>query len=120
MSVSVEIFTERLNKDTNPYIRLLKAMKKERLLLKVLNKIGISSSDSIELLSHPMLSSQKGGSENSDDVYDVRDDSEKEDLVIWWNDIETDERYSDWPDNLFEVDNYQSTLRAYSKLMKVD
>ncbi|KAJ2964307.1 hypothetical protein NQZ79_g834 [Umbelopsis isabellina] len=96
---------------------LLKAMKKERLLLKVLNKIGISSSDSIELLSHSVLSAQKGASESSDDVYDVRDDSEEEDIVIWWNDIETDERYSDWPDNLFELlkPTYPGQLRTIRK-----
>lgn len=93
-------------------------MKKERLLLKVLNKIGISSSDSIELLSHSVLSAQKGASESSDDVYDVRDDSEEEDIVIWWNDIETDERYSDWPDNLFEVRQFPSTFRVQSALTK--
>jgi UDP-glucose:glycoprotein glucosyltransferase len=78
-------------------------MKKERLLLRVLSKIGISPSDSIELLSHPALSAQKNANDDADDIYDVREDSENDSIVIWWNDIENDERYSDWPDNLYDV-----------------
>lgn len=83
--------------------RLMKAMRKERVLVQALVNVGLSPSAAIELLTHHAISAQKAGAEEADDVFDVRDDSENEEVVIWWNDLERDERYAEWPDNIFDV-----------------
>lgn len=86
-----------------PFLRLLNSLKKERVLVQALVDIGLSPADAITLLTHPALAIQKNGNEEADDVFDVRDDSDDENIVIWWNDIENDDRYSEWPDDIFDV-----------------
>lgn len=35
-------------------------------------------------------------------IYDVRD-TPKNPFVVWWNDIEKDTRYREWPSDIMEV-----------------
>ncbi|KAG2188930.1 hypothetical protein INT44_004072 [Umbelopsis vinacea] len=100
----------------DPYT-LLTTLKKERVLVQALIDIGLSPTDAISLLTHPALASQKNSNEEADDIFDVRDDSQDENIVIWWNDIENDDRYSDWPDDIFDLlkPTYPGQLRTIRK-----
>ncbi|KAH8556358.1 UDP-glucose:glycoprotein glucosyltransferase-domain-containing protein [Umbelopsis sp. PMI_123] len=96
---------------------LLNSLKKERVLIQALINIGITPADAINLLTHSAFSTPKHGNDQADDIFDVRDDSVNENLVIWWNDIENDEMYSDWPDDIFDLlkPTYPGQLRTIRK-----
>jgi UDP-glucose:glycoprotein glucosyltransferase len=93
--------------------RLLNSLKKERVLIQALINIGLTPADAINLLTHSAFSTPKHGNDQADDIFDVRDDSVNENIVIWWNDIENDEMYSDWPDDIFDVRDSSITIMTY-------
>jgi UDP-glucose:glycoprotein glucosyltransferase len=59
-----------------------------------LTRLGLSRSQALELLTHPAVS---GAQENDllDGIFDASDRPEGGDVIMWWNNIEKDERCAD-------------------------
>jgi|HubBroStandDraft_1064217.scaffolds.fasta_scaffold678072_2 UDP-glucose:glycoprotein glucosyltransferase len=59
-----------------------------------LTQLGLSRSQALELLTHPAVS---GAQENDllDGIFDASDRPEGGDVIMWWNNIEKDERCAD-------------------------
>jgi UDP-glucose:glycoprotein glucosyltransferase len=73
-------------------------MKSELKMIEALKSLSISTNDAIKLLS------STAATKNSDlgwgESFDVRDDS-----VIWWNDLQKDRRYQNWPKYITDVNS---------------
>ncbi|KAG8880608.1 hypothetical protein FRB97_000656 [Tulasnella sp. 331] len=78
---------------------LLGLMRKERRLFADLASVGLTSAQSIRVLTNEALSKP---SENQlmDGLFDASDRSEGGGLIAWLNDFEQDERYASWPSDL--------------------
>jgi UDP-glucose:glycoprotein glucosyltransferase len=80
---------------------ILDHLRRERRLVQSFRDMGLTSPEAIKLLSHPAIfeANTKTGSQR----YDWRDANEGGDVILWLNNIEKDQRYKDWPDDLFAV-----------------
>ena len=78
-------------KDVNP-LALLRLLKKERTVFQSLTSYGLSNSQAFELLSHPAVSSSQKDSGMTEAVFDASDRPEGGDLIMWWNNMERDNR----------------------------
>ncbi|CAG8465787.1 2505_t:CDS:10 [Scutellospora calospora] len=99
------IWINGLNIDTssvNPF-SLLKTLHRERQIILSLKSLGLSLQQSLELLASPIIVESKSSQELFRGVFDVRDKSEKEHVVVWLNDLEKDERYAHWPSRIIEL-----------------
>jgi UDP-glucose:glycoprotein glucosyltransferase len=63
----------------------------------------MTSQQAVELLASPIILELKSSQDLIRGIFDVRDKSEKKNIIIWINDIEKDKRYSSWPSRMFEV-----------------
>ena len=84
-------------RDVNPYA-LLSHLRRERKLIKGITSQGLSSSDTISLLSHSAVTQGQVGDEPQ--RYDFRDEVEGGRVIVWVNNIEKDSRYQSWPNEL--------------------
>jgi len=83
-------------KDLNPF-SILRVFTSENKAIKKLNSLGFSNKDAVNLLNS--VSEDKDDKRGSDaEYYDVRDD-----IVSWWNNLESDSRYEKWPKNIREI-----------------
>ena len=57
-----------------------------------LMSLGLSSSQSFELLTHPSVSAAQSQNSVLDGIFDASDRPEGGDLIVWWNDFENDSR----------------------------
>ena len=74
---------------------LLSVMRRERSLISSLRKLGLSSNEAVMFLSHEKIAEKiEVGTTNR---FDIRDDLEGGDVIIWLNDLEKDTRYKSWP-----------------------
>lgn len=80
---------------------LLEYLRRERKLIDNFNKIGLSSLEITDLLSHPAITESQVNDEPP--RYDYRDDVEDGGVIIWLNDIEKDKRYEGWPTSSLTV-----------------
>lgn len=71
-------------------------------MLSILN-IGLNPHQAIELLSSPIIAEAQSPQDSSRGVFDVRDISPNNNVVIWFNDLEKDSRYSSWPNRIYDV-----------------
>ncbi|KAF9098169.1 hypothetical protein BGX29_007755 [Mortierella sp. GBA35] len=86
----------------NPF-NLLRLIRRERNALTSLVTMDISSKKAIDLLTDIGTvegSNNAGGSAEPQGVFDVRDKSEEKNIIVWINDLESDQRYRDWNPNL--------------------
>ncbi|KAA6411432.1 MAG: glycosyltransferase family 24 [Lasallia pustulata] len=74
---------------------LLEQLRKERKLIGGLRDLGLTGSESVQLLSHPAIAQSK--IEDVSQRYDYRDTLEGGNIIIWLNNIEKDKRYEGWP-----------------------
>lgn len=82
---------------------LVRLLRDEKKLIQSIQAIGFSPKEAIELISNPTLSEGESmGNDIISGVYDVRDTPDNP-FVVWWNDIEKDTQYEDWPSNIMEV-----------------
>ncbi|KAL0579014.1 killer toxin resistant protein [Marasmius crinis-equi] len=100
--------------DVGPF-ELLRILKKERGIIKTLTsfKLGeeteswLSNAQAIELLTHPKMGAAQdssGGGAIVDGLVDMSDREEGEgSVVVWWNDIEKDSRYSRWQPSIHAI-----------------
>lgn len=83
-------------KDLNPF-NVLRIFSSENRAITKLNSLRFSNKDAVNLLNSATDDSDNG--KNGDtEYYDVRDD-----IVSWWNNLESDSRYNKWPKNIKEV-----------------
>ncbi|ORX41875.1 hypothetical protein BCR36DRAFT_587674 [Piromyces finnis] len=83
-------------KNLNPF-SILRIFASENKSIKQLNSLGYSNKDSVNLLNS--ANDEKEDKRSSDiEYYDVRDD-----IVSWWNNLESDSRYEKWPKSLREI-----------------
>ena len=78
-------------------------LQRERQNVLSLMSLGVNSQQAVELLASPTISESKSYQELTKGIFDVRDKSEKKNIIIWFNDIEKDTRYSNWPSRIFDV-----------------
>ncbi|KAG0378074.1 hypothetical protein BGX24_004801 [Mortierella sp. AD032] len=92
------------NHKMNPF-NLLRLIRRERNAITSLATMGVSSKEAIDLLTD--IGSAEGdnaaGSDEPQGVFDVRDKSEEKNLVVWINDLATDQRYRDWSPSLYTI-----------------
>ncbi|KAG0312541.1 hypothetical protein BGZ97_011100, partial [Linnemannia gamsii] len=88
----------------NPF-NLLRLIRRERNALASLSTVGVSSRKAVDLLTD--IGNAEGatgtGSDEPQGVFDVRDKSEEKNIIIWINDLGSDQRYKDWNPNLFYI-----------------
>jgi len=83
-------------KNLNPFT-ILRVFVSENQAIKKLNSLKFSNKDAVNLLNS--VSGDKEEKGNSDiEYYDVRDN-----IVTWWNDLESDTRYTTWPNSVRDV-----------------
>ena len=80
---------------------LLEQMRRERVIVGNLKRLGMTGSDAVQLLSNPAIADSNSGSDAQ--RYDYRDNPEGGKVIIWLNDIEKDKRYSSWPEEASAV-----------------
>jgi UDP-glucose:glycoprotein glucosyltransferase len=80
---------------------LLEHFRRERKLVADFKKLGLSGSETVDLLSHPILAEVQANDEPQ--RYDWRDDVEGGGVIIWMNNLEKDKRYEDWPTSIMAV-----------------
>ncbi|KAF9429568.1 hypothetical protein BGZ94_010274 [Podila epigama] len=87
----------------NPF-SLLRMMRRDRESIASLATMGVSTRKAIDLLTDASLKEPRSaGVKDPEGVFDVRDKSEEKNLVVWLNDLGTDNRYSDWSSELIEI-----------------
>ena len=74
---------------------LLEQLRRERSIVGNLRSLGFTGIEAVKILSHPSIAASR--SEGEAQRYDYRDDLEDGKVIIWLNDIEKDNRYSEWP-----------------------
>jgi UDP-glucose:glycoprotein glucosyltransferase len=80
---------------------LLSVMRRERTLINALRSLGLTNSQAVQFLSHSTIAEKvETGQTNR---FDVRDDIEGGNVIIWLNDLEKDSRYNTWPQGIRNV-----------------
>ncbi|KAI1306453.1 hypothetical protein EDD11_004745 [Mortierella claussenii] len=80
----------------NPF-NLIRLIRREREALVSFATIGVSSKKAVDLLTDFSTEDTSGlGLEPPTGVFDVRDKSEEKNLIVWLNDLESDQRYKEW------------------------
>lgn len=72
--------------------RLLRLLRKERSLIHSLTSLGLTSSQAVELLTHPAIAAAQNDNGAVDAMFDASDRPEEGGVIVWWNDIEKDKR----------------------------
>lgn len=80
---------------------LLDHLRREKMLINSVKEIGLTGPEAISLLTSSEVTMVKAGDEPQ--RYDWRDAEEGGDVLVWLNDIEKDQRYEGWPDQLSAV-----------------
>ncbi|KAI8804987.1 UDP-glucose:glycoprotein glucosyltransferase-domain-containing protein [Cladochytrium replicatum] len=83
----------------------------------------LTTSDIVSLFSAPVSSAPRAGAgPTSDpntwgDCFDVRTPARDKDVLVWWNDLEKDSRYKQFPSELFDIlrPTYPNQLRYMRK-----
>ncbi|KIY66670.1 glycosyltransferase family 24 protein [Cylindrobasidium torrendii FP15055 ss-10] len=87
--------------DVTP-LHLLRALKKERTVMLALNKLGFERGEAIDLLTR-RIGATASTTSGMEGLVDASDRSEGGDLITWWNDFDTDSRYSRWTPSIFQL-----------------
>ncbi|CAG8633054.1 10485_t:CDS:10, partial [Funneliformis mosseae] len=82
---------------------LLKLLRRERQNILSLISLGMNSQQAVELLASPVISESRSSQELTQGIFDVRDKSEKKNIIVWLNDLEKDKRYSHWPSRIYDI-----------------
>ncbi|RHZ48667.1 hypothetical protein Glove_543g33 [Diversispora epigaea] len=82
---------------------LLKLLSRERQTISSFLNLGLNPGQAIGVLSSPIISESQSLQDSSRGVFDVRDISPNNNVVVWLNDIEKDSRYSSWPNRIQDL-----------------
>ena len=68
-----------------------------------LTSLGLTPEQAVELVSHESIlaAHREGGAVEG--IFDASDREEGGDVIIWWNDLEKDQMYTHWTDNMHIV-----------------
>lgn len=77
---------------------LLEHLRRERRIIGDLEKIGLTPSEAVSLMSSEIIAETQAN--ESPQRFDWRDDLEENKVLMWLNDLEQDKRYSAWPSSL--------------------
>jgi UDP-glucose:glycoprotein glucosyltransferase len=91
----------QIPRDKVEAFNLLSTMRRERSLISTLRNLGITNEEAIMLLSHPSIAEKLDL--GSVIRFDVRDEIEGGNVIIWLNDMEKDTRYKTWPEGIRNV-----------------
>lgn len=80
---------------------LVDMLRRERTLISEVKDVGLTGKEAISLLSHPNVTSSKIG--DNSQRFDWRDDSEGGNVIMWFNDLENDPEYEDFPKSVKAV-----------------
>lgn len=76
---------------------LLKALRDERQLTISLTSLGLTPKQSIDILADPVVGQGQIEDDMGEGLVDASDRIEGGDVITYWNDIEKDKRYHNWP-----------------------
>lgn len=62
--------------------------------------LGLTPEQAIELLTHRAVSAAQADTGVLDGIFDASDRPEGGDILVWFNDFETDKRYERWGSSL--------------------
>nr|XP_018263998.1 UDP-glucose:glycoprotein glucosyltransferase [Kwoniella dejecticola CBS 10117]OBR86156.1 UDP-glucose:glycoprotein glucosyltransferase [Kwoniella dejecticola CBS 10117] len=79
---------------------LLRAIRSERHHVLSLTSLGLTPKQAIELISDPVIGEAQVEESPGEGVVDASDRSEGGDVIVYWNNIEKDKRYKNWPSSL--------------------
>jgi UDP-glucose:glycoprotein glucosyltransferase len=85
---------------------LLKVVRAEKKLATSLVSLGLTPKQSFQLLADPVIGQKQTAEEPGEGVVDASDRPEGGGVVVWWNDIEKDSRYKQWPSSLTGVSQH--------------
>lgn len=80
---------------------LVDILRRERKLINGVRELGLSGREAVALLGHREVTSAK--TEDEQQRFDWRDELEEGQVILWLNNLELDERYADFPSNLYSV-----------------
>lgn len=72
--------------------RLLRLLRKERATMRSLMALGLSRLQAFELLTHPAVGEAQSEAGVLDGLFDASDREEDGGVIMWWNDLEKDNR----------------------------
>ncbi|KZV60831.1 hypothetical protein PENSPDRAFT_693925 [Peniophora sp. CONT] len=75
----------------------------QRYVIASLEDLGLSADTAFKLLANPRIDAAYSSTDILEGLFDASDRSEDGDLILWLNDIETDERYSSWKPSVFSM-----------------
>lgn len=79
-------------------------MRRDRQTITSLATMGVSSRKAVDLLTDASdTDSGSGAAKDPEGVLDIRDKSEDKTLVVWLNDLQSDNRYKDWSEDLINI-----------------
>ncbi|WVQ98589.1 hypothetical protein IAU59_005718 [Kwoniella sp. CBS 9459] len=77
---------------------LLKNLRSERDLVLSLTSLGLTPRQAVDLISDPVIGEAQVEDAPGESVLDASDRIDGGDVIVYWNDIEKDKRYKNWPD----------------------
>ncbi|KAK6519007.1 hypothetical protein TWF281_003697 [Arthrobotrys megalospora] len=90
-----------LDADEVTATNLLELMRRERHHGIQIRGLGLNQQETLDLIAHENITEAKHMPDRP--RFDFREQEGEEDAIIWLNDIETDERYSDWPTSIQRI-----------------
>jgi UDP-glucose:glycoprotein glucosyltransferase len=87
-------------------LKMKRVLRKEKEWIRALEALGLSRQEAVRVVSDSGGGEDgkpKTGQEISDGRVDASDRPEGGDIVLWWNNIEEDERYSRWSPSFYSV-----------------
>jgi UDP-glucose:glycoprotein glucosyltransferase len=96
--------------------RLLKVLREERDIITSLTSLGLTPEQAVELVSHESIFAAQREGGVIEGTFDASDREEGSDVIVWWNDIEKDQMYATWGENI-QIVSMQEELVSLLKLM---
>jgi UDP-glucose:glycoprotein glucosyltransferase len=90
--------------------RLLKILRQERDIMSGLTSLGLTAEQAVDLVSHESILTAQRETGTVDGIFDASDREEGGDVIIWWNDLEKDQMYAPWSDNIQMVSVQEITI----------
>lgn len=93
---------------------LTKMMRSEWERIQALEVLGLNTTQASTIISHPAMSDAMSASSSSSggpggnlgELFDASDRLEEGKAILWWNDLEKDNRYVRWPSSYNAVRTY--------------
>ena len=91
-------------------LKMKRVLRKEKEWIRALEALGLSRQEAVRVVSESGGGGEDGKPKASQEISDGRVDAsdrpEGGDIVLWWNNIEEDERYSRWSPSFYSVSHH--------------